>query len=423
MPHHLLIADDSVTIQRVIKLTFADEDVDVVAVGDGSQALAAIDQAPPDIVLADVEMPGCSGYDVARHVRSSPRLSHIPVVLLTGAFEPVDEARASAAGCDGVLAKPFEPQAVLTRVRELLSKPRTAGMASRPGPALVPDAVQAPAPAQIPVPIPVQSAAVPPSVPVPVPPQPPMALSAESGPEPMVLPTPSRPKPSQDLDAYFERLDQAFADLATTPRPTPVAAPTLVPLVPELDALAAGLAATPLEPEPAPQPLSFSSARAARERMSELVPDLPAPPLQPVFQVAPPPAAGPQPVAAAEQASPEMAAGARSSRPGVRSLVEAFQGLIAEEQEAAPPAAPRPVVPSPAPSVSSGDHPLRPALVASSMQAGATPMLSDEAIDRIAARVIDRLAAQLGAGDATDIVSRIAERVVRSEIDQIKRRL
>src|SRR5256885_9752885 len=69
-------------------------------------------------------MPGKNGYEVAQYIRQSPKLSHIPVVLLTGAFEPVDEARAAAAGCDGVLAKPFEPHLVIGRVKELLARGR-----------------------------------------------------------------------------------------------------------------------------------------------------------------------------------------------------------------------------------------------------------------------------------------------------------
>jgi CheY-like chemotaxis protein len=67
-------------------------------------------------------MPGKTGYEVAAYMKQSPRLSHIPVVLLTGAFEPVDAARAAGAGCDGVLAKPFEPQQVIGRVKELLGR-------------------------------------------------------------------------------------------------------------------------------------------------------------------------------------------------------------------------------------------------------------------------------------------------------------
>ena len=177
MPHNLLLADDSVTIQRVIKLTFADEDVDVVAVGDGDQAVAAIEKAPPDIVLADIAMPGRSGYDVAQHIRTTPRLAHIPVVLLTGAFEPVDEARALEVGCDGVLAKPFEPEVVVNRVRELLLRGHTV----TPPPAVAPPAPEPPAPA-------------------------------------------APPRSAVEIDAYFDRLNQAFANLGASPKSPPAPA-------------------------------------------------------------------------------------------------------------------------------------------------------------------------------------------------------
>jgi CheY-like chemotaxis protein len=120
MTQTLLLADDSVTIQRVIELTFADEDIRVVAVGDGQQAIDRIKADPPDIVLADTGMPKHDGYEVAEFIRNDPALVHIPILLLTGACEPVDEARVREAGCAGVLVKPFEPQFVICRVRDLL---------------------------------------------------------------------------------------------------------------------------------------------------------------------------------------------------------------------------------------------------------------------------------------------------------------
>src|SRR5205823_9101562 len=120
MPKKLLLTDDSVTIQRVIELTFSGEDVQVLAVGDGEEAIARIPAEKPDIILADIGMPKRSGYDVSAFVKGRPELAHIPVLLLAGAFEPVDEAKAKEAGCDGVLVKPFEPQHVIARVRELL---------------------------------------------------------------------------------------------------------------------------------------------------------------------------------------------------------------------------------------------------------------------------------------------------------------
>ena len=84
MPHKLLLADDSVTIQRVIELTFADEDVQVIAVGNGQDAIDRVQRDPPDIVLADAGMPERNGYEVAAFIKGQPAYAHIPVVLLTG---------------------------------------------------------------------------------------------------------------------------------------------------------------------------------------------------------------------------------------------------------------------------------------------------------------------------------------------------
>jgi CheY-like chemotaxis protein len=122
MPKTLLLADDSVTIQRVIELTFANEDVRVVSVGDGRRAVDRLDTEVPDIILADVNVPEVDGYALAEFVKQTPRFAHVPVLLLAGAFEPVDQERVRATGCDGVLVKPFEPQQLVTRVRTLLNR-------------------------------------------------------------------------------------------------------------------------------------------------------------------------------------------------------------------------------------------------------------------------------------------------------------
>ena len=142
MPATLLLADDSVTIQRVIEMTFAEEDVRVVTVGDGREAIERIAADPPDIVLADTNMPEKDGYEVSAFVKAESARSGIPVVLLTGAFEPVDDERAREVGCDAVLVKPFEPTAVLNRVRELLGLPASADAAAPAptGEAAAPDA-------------------------------------------------------------------------------------------------------------------------------------------------------------------------------------------------------------------------------------------------------------------------------------------
>ena len=131
MPSRLLLADDSTSIQRVVELTFADEDVEVVAVGDGAQAIEEIKSRVPDIVLADTRMPDTDGYGVASFVKNDPKLAHIPVVLLTGAFEPLDSSRNETKLSDGVLVKPFDPQEVIATVYDLLGVTVAGGLGLR----------------------------------------------------------------------------------------------------------------------------------------------------------------------------------------------------------------------------------------------------------------------------------------------------
>lgn len=129
--HTLLLADDSITVQRVIALTFAGEPIQVVAVSDGQQAIEQIAAQRPDIVLAATTLSQVSGYDLAHFVRSKAELQGVPVLLLSGAFETVDEAKLKTSGANGVIEKPVEPIAVIARVKELL------GLKSAPKPASV----------------------------------------------------------------------------------------------------------------------------------------------------------------------------------------------------------------------------------------------------------------------------------------------
>ena len=98
MGKKILLADDSITIQKVIELTFSDEDFDVVTVGNGRLAVERVQDVRPDLVLCDIIMPEKDGYEVCEFIKTNPSLSHIPVLLLTGAFEPFDQDRASRLG-------------------------------------------------------------------------------------------------------------------------------------------------------------------------------------------------------------------------------------------------------------------------------------------------------------------------------------
>ncbi|HSL20965.1 MAG TPA: response regulator [Vicinamibacterales bacterium] len=343
----LLLADDSVTIQRVIELTFADEDIQVIAVGDGQQAIARIDAERPDVVLADIGMPERDGYEVATHVKRNPDTAHIPVLLLTGAFEPIDEARARASGCDGVLVKPFEPQMVINRVKDLLAGRRPASLWSTPG--TPPGAATAPARAGSPA-----GAA---------------AADASAAPRPG-----EGEKALESLDDYFDRLDAAFSAEGA-----PVAPPLEMPL-----------------PGPAPQQPQDRSAdfgswdippegggvrpggRGAEPPRGPVTP----PAAEQVQPPAPAPASAPHETPAMAPAPPPAAQ--------LPALADAFAALLAAEQNIGVPGA----------------------------GAAPAPGLDESTIDEIVNRVIARMS-----GDAVrSTVLEVAERMVREEIERIKRR-
>ena len=129
MPKKILLADDSITIQKVVELTFSDGDYEVTAVNNGAKAIQKLAEMRPDIILSDIIMPEKNGYEVCEYVKSHPEYRNIPVILLTGTFEPFDPDRADKAGCDAVVTKPFESQSLIHKVEELVqqSKSNTAG--------------------------------------------------------------------------------------------------------------------------------------------------------------------------------------------------------------------------------------------------------------------------------------------------------
>jgi CheY-like chemotaxis protein len=132
MGKKILLADDSITIQKVIELTFSDEDFDVITVGNGRLALEKLPEVRPDIVLCDIIMPERDGYEVCEQIKANPAFAHTPVLLLTGAFEPFDQERATRAHYDGSLAKPFEPETLIAKVKDLLARAPAPGAEAAP---------------------------------------------------------------------------------------------------------------------------------------------------------------------------------------------------------------------------------------------------------------------------------------------------
>jgi CheY-like chemotaxis protein len=360
MGHKLLLADDSITIQRVIELTFAEEDVQVLAVGDGKHAIERIQSDRPDIVLADVGMPERDGYEVAAFVKSQAHLAHIPVLLLTGAFEPIDETRARAVGCDGVLVKPFEPQMVINRVKDLLAGRKSGGHSDATSPQAQPAAPEL---------------------------------------EPFAAQAPSS-KPGDSLEDYFDRLDAAFATLGSEGSPGATnAAPSHAGAASAPAAVASSRPAT-VEDFASWDPDLAGDARRPAANMPAPVIQPPAP--IPVSPAPIPVSLGPQPAAAtpdeaAVVAAPPVPPAAQPTNtvpPPARhvSLAEAFAALLTAEHGQA-------ITPR--------------RLAVAETSAAPRP----EIVEDIVRQVLDRLQNE----DMRQAVVDVAERLVREEIDRIKR--
>ncbi len=120
MKRTILLADDSPTIRRLVRQTFAEGNYEIVEVSNGEAAIKRLDEVQPSLVLADIYMPGKNGYEVCSHVRNHPALSDIPVVLLVGAFDAFDEEVARQSGATANITKPFEPGALIELVKSLV---------------------------------------------------------------------------------------------------------------------------------------------------------------------------------------------------------------------------------------------------------------------------------------------------------------
>lgn len=130
MIHKLLLVDDSVTIQKVVELLLSEEGFEVKITNNGEEALEALSLFTPDIVLADIEMPGINGYQLCEKIKMNPDTMHVPVILLAGAFEPIDEVSASKAGADEHLVKPFESHELLSKIHAAIEKGELAAVAA-----------------------------------------------------------------------------------------------------------------------------------------------------------------------------------------------------------------------------------------------------------------------------------------------------
>ena len=123
MKPKILVADDSASIQKIILMAFAKENVEIQGVENGQAAFELLDSFQPDLVLADTKMPGFDGFELSRRIKESNPA--IPVILLESDFEDFDEARFKKSRADDHIAKPFKSNDIIQKVKALLQGPET----------------------------------------------------------------------------------------------------------------------------------------------------------------------------------------------------------------------------------------------------------------------------------------------------------
>jgi CheY-like chemotaxis protein len=408
MSRRILLADDSVTIQKVIELTFMDEDFEVTAVSNGDEAVALLPQLQPEFVIADVHMPGANGYEVCR--RAKALKPHVPVLLLVGTFEPFDEAQARSAGSDAFLKKPFDSQELLHLVQQLIDQPSSAATS----------AASAPAASASPVSAPASVFAAAPTVPTPLAslaPEPPAApswaefeLEAEPEPEPLSPLQPAMPTATAGFAWEAEEaspVDEPVFELE--PADEISLDESLLPIEEH-----SGFGApTPAIESPAEEPFSFGagglgSGLGETERVEAHAP----------WMSAPPPS----------EATPEERVGVPFGAAPLAESLSAVEHRIedhAMEHEAlpdlpdweSPPILSQPAAPTPPPVAAPAPH-----LGVGAVHLPAAPAdrLSDEDVDRIARRLVELVGEKVVRDVAWEVVPDLAEVVIKDRLRQLE---
>ncbi len=390
MGHRILLADDSLTIQKVVELTFSETDYELMAVGSGDRAVEALEEFRPAIVLADVVMPGLTGYEVCEAVKRRADGAAIPVILLTGTFEPFDRVRAERVGCDSIVTKPFDSHALSALVQQLIAKG-----------AEVRASLEAAPPPLPPPPV------LPPPIPVPLP-------DPFSDTVAVATPAPAVPPPVPE-DVFGSPLPE---------EPAPPAAAPEEPLPPVEEAPVPEAAIT-AEIQVAPA-VELFTASFVEEATHPLLVISPPPP----FEETPEEDLGPEDVQPRDierdLAAFEETGGGRS-RPEVWDQAEAL-GVVSRVETSGEHTAVERMAPSlrenrdlEALEAQARMTDLRQLIPATREPAPATPSgLSDAEVERIARRVIQMIGERILRDIAWDVVPEMADRVVRERLAEIE---
>lgn len=404
MGSKVLLADDSVTIQKVVGIIFANEGYELTVVDNGDAAVRKAAEIKPDVILVDALMPGKNGYEVCRDVRQNPAIAHTAILLMTGAFEVVDEEKNRQSGADEFITKPFESQTLIEATNRMI--------------ALTAQRASAPAPSAPPMPEQPQAAPVASPVAAPVPPAPSIDDVWATG---------------FDMEPAAEPAPEPVFEVASTVAEAPVAAPVKVTSDEDLwgafdmdtveTPAAAAVSASPVQAAPGDDIFSFDEAppaavpSPAEEEfvLDELAVDEPVP-------LSVPTSTGFEPVGEEEISFPddEPLSAQQVERAPV-SLEEDFSTISFDE---APPAvAPAAEIPQPVqpvadiPEPSFTAAPVAP-VSAPALEAAAPAQLSldegqlIELLSRVSRDVIERI--------VWEVVPDLAETIIKEEIRKLK---
>ena len=438
MPIKILLADKSITIQKVVEMLFSGKEYEVTCVSDGDSAFGEASRIVPDVVLADVDLPRIDGYSFAGRLRETAALAKIPVILMLSRDDVYDAMKGKLAGIVDNIAKPFESQDLIGKVNKALSA--------------------APAPAERPAPPP-KPAMAPPSPPRPVaelapapPPRPREAVPKdifdiiEEAPAKAevkeVLAPPSSPRPGTTAKAAEpdEEMFEVEPEYEVEPEPEKPSAsqPSGLSAAPKTKEEWAGLTTEERsEPERAPGPLPTPGSFDTDQLFGKEPTFAEAPAVQafePAFETdapGPEPAAPPsfdfnEPLPAdAEDALPlgqramdEMReglglGGGTSRASDMHPDIVSFESLDMasrashEDYTFVPPAAVTPAAPPAAAE--------RPAMAPSRF-----PGVSDEMLTEVAKGSIEKVMREILERVAWEVIPDLAERLIREEIERLK---
>jgi DNA-binding response OmpR family regulator len=118
----VLVVDDSEVIRQLITVNLELEGFEVVTAVDGQDALDKIHDVRPDVITIDVRMPRLDGFDTVQRLRADPRTSDLKIAMVTACAQEVDLRRGGEVGVDAYVTKPFDPEALVRTVRDLVER-------------------------------------------------------------------------------------------------------------------------------------------------------------------------------------------------------------------------------------------------------------------------------------------------------------